>query len=100
MKQNLNIILGVSVLIDSNGNVNIEVNGEVNNVKSEIKIHCGGNTTIESDGDTIVNANGNVSVDGKNVILGSNATKKLVNNLPICPVTRGPHCIGNTNVYV
>jgi hypothetical protein len=37
---------------------------------------------------------------GKNVNLGSNATKKLINNLPICPVTRGPHCIGNTNVYV
>lgn len=87
-------------MIDSNGNVNLEVNGEVNGTKSEIKIHCVGNTTIESDGDTIVNATGNVSVDGKNVNLGSNITKRLINNLPICPVTRSPHCIGNTNVFV
>lgn len=57
-------------------------------------------TTIDTVGNTNIKSKGVVNVDGAMVNLGKSKTKRLVNNIPVCPLTGLPHFVGNTNVLV
>lgn len=86
---------GMLLTIDKDGNTNIST--EAANT-GNITIDVGGNVNVNIAGDGNVIAEGDVKVDGKQVLLGKNMAKTLVNNLPQCLIAGAPHCIGNTNV--
>ena len=86
---------GSIVTIDKDGNINIST--EAANV-GNINIDTNGNVNVNVAGDVSVVAEGDAKVDGRQVLLGKNVAKQLVNNLPSCLIAGAPHCVGNTNV--
>lgn len=91
---------GLDITIGADGSLTINA-GMNYNQNGNIKINCYGDTNIETNGDvSLKSTTGNVNIDAVqgDINLGRNTIKRLINNLPICPVTGLDHCVGNTNV--
>lgn len=91
---------GLSITIGADGSLTINT-GMNFTEKGKFVVNCMGDTKIETNGNLDIEAlQGDINVDAKlgNVNLGKNLNKQLVNNLPTCPITGMPHCVGNFNV--
>lgn len=91
---------GLVITIGGDGSLTINTGMNYKD-KGKFVINCSNDTEIETNGNLKLTAvQGNIDIDAKvgMVNLGKNVNKQLVNNLPICPITGLPHCVGNTNV--
>lgn len=95
---------GASIIMKENGELQIDAgtDGETGQ-GSDLIITVHGNVAANIDGECDIHTQkGNIKIDSDlgMVMLGRNAAKQFLNNLPTCLVTGAPHFIGVTNVQV
>jgi len=95
---------GASIIYKSSGEVQIDTGSDPDSGEgSDLVFTVLGNMIANIDGSCdIKTTKGDITVDSDlgMVLIGKNAAKQFINNLPTCLVTGAPHFIGVTNAKV